>query len=84
MSEQDHLQYFSGRNSISIKDVAHEYLKKLKPSTIPMAKFNFRLSDVSDQDAITNVTNLCIVLKLFLTRWFTGTRLITMWDHMDG
>ena len=48
MSEQDHLQYFSGRNSISIKDVAHEYLKKLKPSTIPMAKFNFRLSDVSD------------------------------------
>ena len=49
-----------------------------------MAPFNYHLSDVSDQDAITNVTHICIIPQFILTKQTLSPFLTTLWDHTDG
>ena len=64
-----------------MEGVALDHFNILKPSTIPMAQFHSRLSDEIDQDAITTVTYLCIILKFILTKKRISPLLTTMLDH---
>ena len=84
LSEQVHLKYFSGCKSISMAGILLEHLQKLKPSTIPMAKFHSNLSDESDQDASTTATHLCVLLQSLLTKGFIDPFWRNMCDHKDG
>ena len=64
--------------------VTLENFNKLKPSTIPIAKFYSYLSDEIYQDAITNATHVCILLQYLLTKQIIYPFLTTIWDYMDG
>ena len=61
-----------------------EKFNKLEPSTIPMAKFHFHISDESDQDASTSAMHIRILNQLLLTKGFIAQFLPTMWDRADG
>ena len=64
--------------------VAFDHFNKFKPSTIPMAKFHYRLSDESDQDTSTTATHLHILLWFIFTKKMISLLLTTKWYHMDG
>ena len=67
-----------------MEGVALEHFKKLKPSTIPMAKFNSSLSDESDQDASTTATNICTLLQFIFAKHMISPLLTMMWYKMNG
>ena len=61
-----------------------EHFNKLKPSTIPMAKIHYHLSDESDQDSSTTATHIFILLQFLLKNQIIDPYLTTMWDHTYG
>ena len=63
---------------------ALDNFNKLKPSTIPMEKSQYHLSDERDQDDITTTTHICILLQLIISKGFIASFSTTMWYHTDG
>ena len=67
-----------------MEDIDLEHFKKYIPSTVPMAQSNCSLWEESDQDASTTALDICITLKLILSKGFKKSFLTTMWYHTDG
>ena len=84
LSEQVQSQYFSGCKSIYLDVVELDHFNKLKPPTIPIAQFCYRLSYQSYQNASPTATHICIILQLLLTEAFIAPFMTTIWDHIDG
>ena len=59
-------------------DVSIDNFNELNPSTIPMAKFYYHLSDDSDQDTRTNTTYIFILLRLLISNCFMALLFTTM------
>ena len=71
LGENVHSKFSSGCKSNSMDGVVLYHLKKVKQSIILVAQFHSNLSDESNQDISTIVTNLYIILHLIIYKVFT-------------
>ena len=63
LGEEVHAQYFFGWKLISIEGIALENFKNFRPSTVPMALFNFHLLYGSYKYSSITATHLDILIS---------------------